>query len=103
MRTSLFHELEKVVRKWFNIVREQKDAVSGAKKALKYAKEMGLRDFAASDGWLDHFKMRENLDTKAFSTRFLVADTRLYSLQCQSIRPSVRPSVRNNSQIASGF
>ena len=57
MRTSLFHELEKAVRKWFNIVREQKDAVSGAKKALKYAKEMGLRDLAASDGWLDCFKM----------------------------------------------
>ena len=68
IRTSPFHELEKAVIKWFNIVREQKIAVSGPmvrEKALEYAKEMGLNNFAASDGWLDRFKKRENLDFKA--------------------------------------
>ena len=40
MRTFPFHELEKAMIKWFNIMREQKVAVSGSmvqEKALEYA------------------------------------------------------------------
>ena len=34
---------------------------------------------------------------------FLVADTRLYTLPCRSVRPSVRPSVTNISKLAIGL
>ena len=33
------------------------------------------------------------------TTEFLVADTRLYTLPCRSVRPSVRPSVRHISEL----
>ena len=49
------------VKKWFNIVREQKAAISikmVQEKSLEYAKEMGLNDFAASDGWLENFDFK---------------------------------------------
>ena len=35
----------------------------------------------------------KNDKLKLFSLLFLVADTRLYTLPCRSIRPSVRPSL----------
>ena len=65
---SPYHDHEQAIIKWLQIVREQKIAISRPmvqEKALKFAKKMGLKDFAASGCWLDRFKKRENLDFKA--------------------------------------
>ena len=49
------------VSKWFWTVRELKIVSNGPmvqERALKFATAMGVKDFAASGGWLDRFKKR---------------------------------------------
>ena len=55
------------VSKWFWTVRELKIVSNGPmvqERALEFATAMGVKDFAASGGWLDRFKKRKKLEYK---------------------------------------
>ena len=68
IKDSPRHTLEQALVKWVHVIRERKIAIDGPmvqEQALKFAKEMGITDFTASNGWLDRFKKREKLDFKA--------------------------------------
>ena len=53
------NELEQALIEWICIAREQKIALSGPmvqEKALEFATLLSVKDFAASNGWLDRFR-----------------------------------------------
>ena len=61
-------DLDKIVFKWFLNVRSQNVTLSGdivQQKAANYAKELGIEDFQASDGWLWRWKNRYNISFKS--------------------------------------
>ena len=63
-------DLDKAVFKWFLNVRTQNVALSSEivqEKAGDYAKELGIEDFKASDGWLWRWKNRYNISFKTVS------------------------------------
>ena len=50
---------------WFKLARSQGIPLSGPmlqEKALYYASELGLTDFKASNGWLNRFRARHNIN-----------------------------------------
>ena len=56
--------------KWFQEVRKRNIPLSGPvikAKALKYATDLEIEDFKASEGWLDKFKARHNIKFKQIS------------------------------------
>ena len=58
-RESDYERVDKVVFKWFLAQRSQNVPIDGVfvkEKALLYAKELGFKDFQASDGWLRRWK-----------------------------------------------
>ena len=61
LRESDYERVDKVVFKWFLAQRSQNvpiDCVFVKEKALQYAKELGFKDFQASDGWLRRWKIK---------------------------------------------
>ena len=61
LRESDYERVDKVVFKWFLAQRSQNVPIDGVfvkEKALQYAKELGFKDFQASDGWLRRWKIR---------------------------------------------
>ena len=76
IRNSPYHELEQALVQWIRAVQERNIPINGPivqEKALEFAEVMGVKDFAASGGWLDRFKKRENVDFKE-SDRFCSAE-----------------------------
>ena len=64
MRGSDYQQLEDVILKWYQMVRANNLPVSGPimhTKALDFASQMNIKDFKASQGWLDKFKKRNNI------------------------------------------
>ena len=60
-KRSDYERVDKVVFKWFLAQRSQNLPIDGVfvkEKALQYAKELGFKDFQASDGWLCRWKIR---------------------------------------------
>ena len=56
--------MDKTVYEWFQQKRAQNIPLSGPliqEKALETANSLGISDFKASNGWLDHFKTRHNI------------------------------------------
>lgn len=70
MRTTPYEELEKVLFVWFKRARSSNFPISGPileQKAREIALQMGVENFALSDGWLSRFKKRHGLVFKAIS------------------------------------
>ena len=60
--------LDQALYTWFVQMRQQGVPVSGpVLKALRYAKEMDIKDFTASNGWFDRWKNRHEVAFKAIS------------------------------------
>lgn len=60
-------EVDSALKTWFNNVRERKDTINGPlvrQKAEELAKILGKEDFMATDGWLQRWKKRENIEYK---------------------------------------
>ena len=60
-------ECQKGVYKWFLSAREQNVPVNGIilkDKAVFFAKELNIKDFQASNGWLERWKTRNNISFK---------------------------------------
>ena len=67
---SPYSAIEEPLIQWINLARENKIPVFNAliqEKALEFAKEIGMCDFCASNGWLSRFKIRHNLGGKAMT------------------------------------
>lgn len=67
-RASNFPEVEMACLEWLKLVRAKNLPVSGPvlmEKAKEFAEELGINEFAASDGWLSKFKSRHSLVFKA--------------------------------------
>ena len=63
-------DLDEAVFTWFKNVRSNNIPVNGIiikEKGLRLAKSLELKDFRASDGWLDKWKQRHNVTFKAVS------------------------------------
>ena len=70
LRKSPFQSLEEPLVRWVRFARENKVPITGniiQEKAKDFAKELGLQDFSASDGWIHRFKARNNLCGKVIS------------------------------------
>ena len=67
---------DQALYKWFVKVREQEIPINGLalkEKALKYAEELGIDDFKASNGWFDRWKSRHEISFKTISGEALLA------------------------------
>lgn len=67
LRMSNFEDIEEALIKWFSHARSQNAPISGLvlrEKALEIANEFGLKDFSASNGWIERFKERHGLKFK---------------------------------------
>ena len=67
---SQYKDLNKVVLAWFTRVRSQNIPVSGPllqEKACEFAKQLGLDNFKASNGWLDRFKNNNSIKCQTLS------------------------------------
>ncbi|GBM94269.1 Tigger transposable element-derived protein 6 [Araneus ventricosus] len=64
MRHEKFVDINEAVLEWFKTVREKKISVSGPMiqhKAKELADALGVENFSASNGWLDRFRIRNNI------------------------------------------
>lgn len=62
--------VDKALYKWFTKVREEGVPISGGilkEKASKYARELGIETFKASNGWFDRWKGRHGIVFKTVS------------------------------------
>ena len=62
--------VDKALYKWFTKVREEGVPISGGilkEKASKYARELGIENFKASNSWLDRWKGRHDIVFKTVS------------------------------------
>lgn len=67
MKVTPLSVFESDLVEWFNIVRAKKIAISGPmikEKALQLAEKHNLKDFSASNGWIDRFKKRYDIVQK---------------------------------------
>ena len=67
LRKTPYHQLETELAKWISAVQERNIPISGPivqDKALEMAELMAVEGFTASNGWLERFKKRENIDFK---------------------------------------
>ena len=70
LKGSTHDNLDKALFKWFVKVRDQGIPVGGPllkEKAKKYAEELGIQDFKASNGWFDRWKTRHGVTFKTVS------------------------------------
>ena len=70
LRTGIHEKLDEAIFKWFLFARSQDVPIGGVvfkAKTLEYAKEIGLDDFQASDGWIRRWKKRYNISFKTIS------------------------------------
>ena len=70
MRKSPLSALDEPLARWVKFVRENKVPLTGdiiQQKDMDFAKELGLNDFSASQGWLGRFKAKHNLCGKVIS------------------------------------
>ncbi|GBL65619.1 Tigger transposable element-derived protein 6 [Araneus ventricosus] len=64
MRHEKYVDINEVVLEWFKTVRATKIPVSGAMiqhKAKELADPLGMEHFSSSNGWLDRFRIRNNI------------------------------------------
>ena len=62
--------MDEALYKWFTKVREERVPISGRilkEKASKYARELGIETFKASNGWFDRWKGRHGIVFKTVS------------------------------------
>ena len=67
LKTAENDNLDKCIYKWFLSAREQNVPVNGIilkEKAVFFAKELDIKDFQASNGWLERWKTRNNISYK---------------------------------------
>ena len=70
MKTATYEELDSAVYKWLKTARYNNIPISCSvfkEKALEFAKSLDLKDFQASDGWMDQWKKRFNVSFKTVS------------------------------------
>ena len=70
MRTTKHTDIDQALLIWFKNARSENIPMSGPliqEKARYLAKELGIDDFAASDGWLSHFKCRHDINFRVIS------------------------------------
>ena len=75
IRESNYADVDNVVFKWFLCQRSKSIPIDGTfikEKAMTYAKELGVTNFKASDGWLGRWKKRYDyfISLCIFSTTF---------------------------------
>ncbi len=64
LRKPKFEDIDEAVIKWLRDVRQHKISISGPlikETALEIAKNRGIEDFVASDGWLQKLKTRHDI------------------------------------------
>ncbi|GBM36463.1 Tigger transposable element-derived protein 4 [Araneus ventricosus] len=64
MRMEKFPEINEALIEWFKSVRAKNIPISGTLmnlKAMDIADALGTKDFCASNGWLDKFRVRNNV------------------------------------------
>ena len=70
LKSSGHENLDQATYKWFVKMREEGLPISGPvikEKAAKYAVELGIDDFKASNGWFDRWKGRHEIAFKTVS------------------------------------
>jgi hypothetical protein len=70
LKSSSYENLDKAVYKWFVKVRDEGLPVNGPilkEKAIKYAEELGIENFKASNGWFERWKGRHEISFKTVS------------------------------------
>ena len=70
VKKSINEDLNEQVWEWFVAARSKNIPVSGPilqEKALNIATELGQTDFKASNGWLEKFRLRYNINFKVLS------------------------------------
>ncbi|XP_053406646.1 tigger transposable element-derived protein 4-like [Mercenaria mercenaria] len=69
-RATTYEDINDLCLKWFNDATGRRINVSGPllkERALKYAQDLGVNDFKASNGWLESFLKRNNIVFKTMS------------------------------------
>lgn len=64
-RNENFPEINNMVLEWFKCARSKQIPISGPmlkEKALEIAQSLRIEDFRASNGWLERFKVRHNIN-----------------------------------------
>lgn len=68
LRTEKFPDINEALLEWFKTARTKNIPISGAlmqEKALEIADAIGVKDFQASNGWLEKFRTRNNIVFRA--------------------------------------
>ncbi|GBN07071.1 Tigger transposable element-derived protein 4 [Araneus ventricosus] len=68
MRMEKFPEINKALIEWFKSARAKNIPISRAlmkQKAMEIADALGTKDFCASNGWFDKFRVRNNIVFRA--------------------------------------
>ncbi|GBN08461.1 Tigger transposable element-derived protein 6 [Araneus ventricosus] len=70
MRHEKYVNINEAVLEWFKTVRAKKILVSGSMiqhKAKELADALGIENFSARNGWLDRFRIRNNITFRSLS------------------------------------
>jgi hypothetical protein len=84
--------LEQALIQWMRHVRDRNVPLTGPllqEKAKEFSLKLGDANFNASNGWLDRFKKRENLDFKAICGEAGSVDMNVVNNFTQNVLPSV--------------
>ena len=87
IRGSNFNQVEEALHTWYRQMRAKNLPVSGPtliEKATKFANELNVEDFKASQGWLDNFKKRNNISSKVMAG------------ECESVSTNVTEGWKSN-------
>lgn len=77
LRPGKFEQVDKALITWFSYVRSQGLPINGpilSEKATQLAKELGIKNFSASSGYIDRFKKRHSISFKIASGESAAVD-----------------------------
>lgn len=78
MRKSKFDEIEEILVRWLKYARSQNVPISAVilkEKAIEIAEELNIKDFSASNGWIERFKERHSLSFKTICGEAAAVDS----------------------------
>ncbi|GBN69011.1 hypothetical protein AVEN_154472-1 [Araneus ventricosus] len=79
-----FPEINEALIEWFESIRANNTPISGAlirQKAMEIENALGTKDFDASNGWLDKFRVRNNVVFRALCGEAADVDEKLWTGQ----------------------
>ena len=97
MKTAESDSLEQYLYKWFLFARSQNIPINGIilkEKAIFFAKELNIQDFAASNGWLERWKTRNKISFKTMACEANSCTSEMTASRKEKVLPTILSNYR---------